>query len=277
VKSAILQFDVKADITGTLTVEFGEPIDYAGPVAKEIVLATLEGYGAHVEELRGWTAQAKGNALTMSGRASEDAVRRFINAVAVPDVTPDVESLGNAPPPGPGAAPSPGAAPAPAAAAAPPQDAALKATRLYWSSVQDILGSLKGTSRPTYASQKLWYDRYARQIEQLPILNVDVDLLDWGSAIARNLREMAFGINASVNDRNYRLASAPNGVYVGGAYGYGWGYGYAYAESKAADAAVLKRQGDAQLATQLDARWESMESSLAAMRRKLTEKYKVEF
>ncbi len=272
VKNAILQFDVKASITGTLTVEFGEPIGYAGPVAKEIVLATLDGFGAHVEELQSWTPQIKGNTLTLSGRASESAVRQFLAAVAVPNLTPDVPSPGANPAPSPGAGPAP--APAPAG---PPADLALKATRAYFASIQDVLASLKGTSRPTYSSQKLWYDRYAKQIEQLPILNVDVDLLNWGSAIARTLREMGSGITNSVNDRNYRLAAAPNGVYVGGAYGYGWGYGYAYAESKAYDAAALKRQGDAQLATQLDARWQNMETSIADMRRTLTERYKVEF
>lgn len=274
VKSAILQFDVKASITGTLTIEFGEAIGYAGPVAKEVVLATLDGYGAHIEELQGWTPEIKGNTLTLSGRASEEAVRRFLNAVAVPNVTPEVASAGANPPASPGAAPAPSATPAPTG---PTPDVALKATRAYFSSVQDILGSLKGTSRPTYSSQKLWYDRYAKQIEQLPILNVDIDLLNWGSAIARNLRSMGSGITNSVNDRNYRLAAAPNGVYVGGAYGYGWGYGYAYAESKAYDSAAMKRQGDAALATQLDANWQSMESSIADMRRKLTEKYQVEF
>ena len=43
------------------------------------------------------------------------------------------------------------------------------------------------------------------------------------------------------------------------------------------DAATLKRQGDALLATQLDARWQALETSIADVRRKLTEKYKVEF
>src|SRR5262249_31586422 len=97
--------------------------------------------------------------------------------------------------------------------AATQQDAVVKASQQYFRSVVDIVDALKGQQTPTYASMKLWYDRYAKQIEELPLLNVDTELLEWGSKVARTLREMSMGINYSAKDQSYRLAGISHGSY----------------------------------------------------------------
>jgi hypothetical protein len=153
--------------------------------------------------------------------------------------------------------------------AEPSKDDSIKASQNYYRSVVDLLNGLRHQERPTYSSMKLWYDRYAKQIEELPILGIDKELLDWGSQVSRTLREMASGINYSAKDQNYRLAQSPNGVYAG--------YGYYAGGSKSYDQAVIKRQSDAVLGVQLDGKWQAIEVSIADMRRKMVEKYKVDF
>jgi hypothetical protein len=261
-KSAFLQVDVKETIDGAIRIEFEYPIDMIRPIAKELVLAALEDYGASVEDLNRWTADAKGDTITLSGRLSEDSVRRVLGFISAPRLSPARESYGDAPPPSPGdtakATPS-------SPTGEPSRDAALKATQQYYRSVIDVVQTLKGHKADPQRSLKLWYDRAAKQIEGLPLLDVDSELLDWGSAMARNLREMASGINYAARDTNFRIHGTAGGYY-GGCSG-----------NRAADAEVIRKQYGDVLGVQLDGRWQAIETSIADMRRKLVEKYKVDF
>ena len=98
---------------------------------------------------------------------------------------------------------------------------------------------------------------------------MDKELLDWGAKVARTMREMSSGINYYAQNQSYTLASQPNGGYAG--------YGYYSANSKGYDQAVIKRQSEAKMSVDLDVRWQFVETSVADMRRKLVEKYNVDF
>ncbi len=130
--------------------------------------------------------------------------------------------------------------------------------------------SLKTQKANNQKGLKLWYDRSARQIEELPILYVDNEALDWGGKVARTLREMAFGINYTAKDTQHRVAGT-----AGNAYG-GYGYGYG-GNNVALSAEVINKQSNAVLSVSLDGTWQGLETSIADMRRKLVGKYKVEF
>ena len=132
-----------------------------------------------------------------------------------------------------------------------------------------MIDGLKKTDRPTYRSTKLWYDRYAKQVEELPILGVDKELLDWGAMVARTMREMSSGVNYYSQNQKYAVASTPSGNYGG--------YGAYYGNSRAYDASVIKKQSDAMMSVDLDKRWQAVETSVADVRRKMVEKYMVDF
>ncbi len=69
------------------------------------------------------------------------------------------------------------------------------------------------------------------------------------------------------------VASSSGGYYGGyGANGYGYGY-----NSRALDQAVVKRQADSMMSVDLDKRWQLLETSASDMRRKMVEKYNVDF
>ena len=82
-------------------------------------------------------------------------------------------------------------------------------------------------------------------------------------------REMSTGINYYAQNQKYTVASTPSGVYAG--------YNYWSANSKLYDASVIKKQSDAMMSVDLDQRWQAMETSVADMRRKMVEKYGVDF
>ena len=87
--------------------------------------------------------------------------------------------------------------------------------------------------------------------------------------VSRTLREMSSGINYYAQNQSTpwprpRTASTP-------------GTGTCYANSRAYDQSVIKKQSDAMMSVDLDKRWQAMETSVADMRRKMVEKYKVDF
>jgi hypothetical protein len=273
-KSAFLVVRVDQSIEGTMRIDFDRPVDYTALVFRDLILTVLEDHGAELPEIKSWTVSFdhKTNAAEMTGRLSENSVRKLLSMAHLPRISPGVST--SAATPAPGTAPAAAKAETPATPRPEPgattgNTAILNASQGYFRSVASLIEGLKGTERPTYRSTKLWYDRYAKQIEELPLLNVDKDLLDWGAQVARTFREMATGINYYAQNQKYTVASTPNGAYAG--------YDYAYVNSKAYDASVIKKQSDAMMSVDLDKRWQALESSIAEMRRKMVEKYRVDF
>jgi hypothetical protein len=259
VKSASLQVDVARAMQGTLRIDFRFPVDYAGPVLKELILTVLDEYGAGLPELASWNLAFDANkqAVELSGRLGEESVRRILSVVGPPRLTASTR---------PDTAAQPAAAPP---AEAPAQNDPVRTSQAYFRSVVDLLDGLKQQNRPTYRSMKLWYERYAKQIEELPILGVDQDLLAWGSKVSLTLREMASGINFSAKDQTFRLAASPTGTYDG--------YGTNDSSGPQVNRDMLKAQSNAKLSVDLDARWQAMQTSIADMRRAMVAKYKVDF
>jgi hypothetical protein len=271
-KTAFLVVQVDQGINGNIRIDFDRPVDYTAPIFRELILNLLEDYGADLPEIKSWTLRfdKKTNAAEMEGRLSAESVRKIVSLAHPPSLAPERSLAAEA------------STRAPATVGAEPKSTTRAETRItssssdvvnasqaYFRSVASMIEGLKGTERPTYRSTKLWYDRYAKQIEELSILGVDKDLLDWGAQVSRTFREMSTGINYYAQNQKYTVASDPNGVYAG--------YGYWSANSKSYDASVIKKQSDAMMSVDLDKRWQALEISIADTRRKMVEKYKVDF
>jgi hypothetical protein len=259
VKWAFLQVDVDQAIEGKITVEFDRDIAYLKPVAKAAVLAALEETGAEIDDLRSWRGGVDKKSIVMDGRLSEESVRRILSLAHPPRLTPERPALAKL-----------GPAAEAAAAGEPTRQAdaqadVVAASQGYFRAVADVLDSVKSQKGKSYHGMKLWYERSAKEIDELPILGVDKELLDWGGTVTRTLREMAYGINANVQDRKYTRASS-NGYY-GGYYG-----GNANVVQE-----TVRQQGEATLSVGLDGKWQVMTQSVADMRRKMVEKYNVDF
>src|SRR5262249_55218450 len=124
-------------------------------------------------------------------------------------------------------------------AGATPADPKLQASLKYFQAVEkklrDTRAAKGNTSFPKLANS---FTTAARQIDDLPMLNVDDELLDWGASVSTTLRSMALTAQAAggqIDLLEYNKAmvqvTTPN-YYYGSSYGvYGgpWGgagYGY---------------------------------------------------
>ena len=263
-KLAFLQVDVKETIQGSIRVEFESSVDSLKPIAKELILEALDDFGAEVGDLKRWDVEVKDATITLTGGLSEESVRRVLSFVTAPRLSPSYESPADATTPRPLDA---GEAAQPKPPGEPTRDAALKSSQQYYRAVVDLVESLKGHKSESSRSMKLWVDRSAKQIEDLPLLNVDTELLEWGSKVALTLRETSSGINYADRDQAYRVAGTANGYY--GGYGNGG--------SRSVDAGVIKKQSGAMLNVAVEQRWQALETTIAEVRRKMVAKYKAEF
>ncbi len=265
-RSAYFAITVGETIEGKIKLDFGLPADYLIAIAKDMLKLALDDAGATLPDLNRWRTSGKDTSIILEGPLTEESTRRILSLVQPPMMSHD--SFGD---------PSRNALPEAAKAAPAPAREPLshvEAQKRYFRAVVDLLEGLRNQRAETAASMRLWYDRYAKRIDELPIVDVDADLLDFGGLASKTLREMSLGINYARNDQVYRIAGTPN---VGGVVVAGYGYYGGGGTDKAYDASVIKKQSNAVLNTQLDATWKGIDQAVADMKRKLVERYKVEF
>ena len=143
----------------------------------------------------------------------------------------------------------------------------------------------------------MWYDRYARKIDSLPILGVDEELLTFGSNIAELFRtaEMQMkGVGMRASSRRASNNPVSGGFsYSSGGYRAGWGYtsggygdqgytvrmgpGQASLQAKGRTDAIITREERQKGAASVQQIWQTIDQETYAVRRHMTEKYQIEF
>jgi hypothetical protein len=272
-----LQIKVRAadDLTGEVRLDFAGPADALKPFAKEFLLQVMEAMGAAVDDLDAWQAHVEGKSVVLSGALTERGARLLlspaINRVTGPAYA-DMQKLETAPP-----------------------DPKAGASLRYYRSVTGLLSELR-TQKPTrkVADRAYWYQQYAGKIDSLPMLNVDEELVQFGVAVSKTLRGLANlgkaaqNQNTQINAQLVDTVATGLGYYPGG-YGYGYGaygaYGYGYGvyapyqvsyDNYNQIASLTARVGATEKAIR-DQTWANIEDATTAVRRKMVEKYKIEF
>src|SRR6266446_9058563 len=167
-------------------------------------------------------------------------------------------------------------------------EAAVAASQRYFSSVKTMLDDLQQQKVKTYKQQSYWYHQFAEKIDELPMLNVDEDLLKYGSSVSTTLRGMCnLSTNVDVAQQGIRMnmgetmvSVPPSSSYYGN--GNGWGYGYGtpgYTTSvnnygMASNMIAASAGGEAAIRNKT---WQNIEEATTKIRQQMTQKYQVEF
>jgi hypothetical protein len=268
---------------GAIRVDFKSPPTALAKIGKPLLIEVLQRQGAMIDDIHDWTPSVSGNTLTLQGAMSTDGTRRVMSILELPQSLADAMQ----------SASSPGAD---------PEGSAKKlANQQYYNSVTTLVEDLREKPKrdhvKTFGQAAMWYDKYARKIDGLPILNVDDELLNYGSNIAELFRsaEMAMkgvGMRAS-NRRASNNASSGGYAYSSGGYRAGYGYnaagygdqgytvrlgpGQASLQAKGRTDAIITRQERSSGAATVQQIWQTIDQETAATRRALTQKYQIEF
>ncbi len=246
-----LTVSAEEDVTGTLVVEFRDPVAPLGEAAKPLLLEALSALGAELEDLTDWPAVSAGTSVTMKGKVSPGAMSRILSLFDLPNQADIPDYV------------SPGAAPAE------PQNSTKsvgQATKRYYSSIGTILGDLKSQKATSQGGVALWYGRYAKKIDALPVLNVDPELVKWGQQLTDGLRRVSMAYDGVSASTAYRQTISGSGYYYG-----------AGSNVTAADASRIRKQEDVYALKVNKDTWAQIDSQYAAMRKTLTVKYGIEF
>ena len=265
---------------GKIVVDFADDVSIAEPFAKPLLLDILAGAGASIHDLAQWRPATQGKEISLEGYLSIDGMRRLQSLIGspAPATSAPEQTTQHV---------SPGDLPAMKAQASLDRFKAVTAMfrdlRYDW----DNLKSLSAAS--------LYFDKYAKRIERLPLLNVDPDLLDYSDYVAQQLRAASgsvrtMGIRGGV--RQAQITSADSAPYSYGGYrygrygrygGYAGGGGYAvydpHAEMKNIDTQrrVVRTEERGKMASDV---WTIRDQVIAAtndVRREMTQRYQVEF
>ncbi len=241
VKGATFRLSLNERPEGIIIVQFGAPTQGIAAFAKPMLLEVLAAAGASIEDLKTWTTRPDGNLIVFSGPLSPDGLRRFGSLLALPVATQS------------------GIDPVDMPASSRAEDPA-RATKRYYDAVTSIIDDLKQNrtmidGRPA-ESEAVWYDRYAERVDQLPILNVDPEMIDFGDGVTQRLRALAQNERGLSLNISYRRTTS---------------------DSSQLAVSQIKRQEKTSAKGFKQAIFTEIDQASSGMRKGMTQKYKIEF
>jgi hypothetical protein len=261
-------------------IDFGQDVSALGAQTKPFITDVFTAAGFYQPDMDQWNFKAEGKRIFGRRAINEEGLKRLLGVLSPPNMgvvaMVDGDGLDVATPkPGAGAAQA-----AVAAAQAGPAKSPAAASQEYYRAVSKKLDTIGTKPSPTQTAGAL--TAQAREIEQLPILNVDPELVKWGGTVSdaflRGAQELALG------QQKAKVASANVASPVAyTTYNYNGSSGNTTPEARAAYRnAQQQRQAASQAArnaaaTQAFAVLNEVLPSRGKVRGEMTQKYGVEF
>ena len=249
---------------GRLRVHFGGDATALAPAALPLLLEILGDLGARISDVESWKVTAEPQRITFNGPLSKDGMKRVFSLIDSPTSAilasdPSQQSQSNQP------------------------SAQAYASQQYFKSLTSVLDDVRTESKEakTFGQNALWFDKWARRIDRLPIVNVDNHLLNFGRAVSGALRDMAasmrgIGINSAARSAQiYQTVTTDSSGYVGP-----WGGGYSYfTEWRNVDGERRAVRADERAKGALSARdiGRAIENETAKVRQAMSQKYSIPF
>jgi hypothetical protein len=198
---------------GKVKVDFRSDVPMTADQAKRALLHALAIRGAMIDEFNDWKPAVNGPQMTLEGYLTESGMRRLSSLFDRPPALKSNES-------------------APAATQQQQQQntgSVAQTSQHYFHQIGELLDDLSKERKrnPGYniAQIGVWMDKYAKKIDQLSVLNVDPDAIQYGATVADLLRAGYGAIRtSSARSRTRQL----NTQMTYDTYSYGQTYGYTY-------------------------------------------------
>jgi hypothetical protein len=234
-----------------IVVDLRDDAGHVAAFAKPLLLQVLSDNGALINDFQSWTAEAKGNELSLAGILSRSGLRRLLSVVDSP-ASDD-------------AAASPGEQPISQA----------EKSRQYFRTIVAMADDLKDDMKKAanLASTQLYFDKYAKRIERMPILGVDDELLQYSAFVANCLRQATGSVKTMGIQTGVRTAVGTGADYSN----YRWVDPYADLKASATERIAVRAQEKAVAATDVQSLRQAMIAATFNIRRRMTQKYQIEF
>jgi hypothetical protein len=256
-KGLTFSVSAKERFFGELRVDFNVAPTLIREAGRDIVVEICGRHGILLPEMKEWDWNVDGKAFVMSGPL--DAIS-IVNLLAVFRGSPsssDSHSMSSEPPP--------------AESSSNNTADMAKASKRYFGNVQKLLKESRNTKGLSPAERGVYSDKLSRKIDDLPMLNVDPDLLNYGANVAELIRGAGLAIrSANVAAGGQRATQANSSV------SYGWGGGWSFNDNTAYNQSLMQQAHADGMQSHLS-NMQQVDSMTAQIRRTMTERYKVEF
>jgi hypothetical protein len=258
---------VDGALSGELRLDFGESPMALTDLAKPLVQYVLDTMGAHLDDLNDWQSEVREKSIVLRGPLSVPGARLLVSPLLHPSTAVQTQPPDAAPPT--------------------QYDPKTVASLRYFHAVKKMLDDLYNQRVTSFANLAYWYNKSAKAIDELPVLNVDQDLLKYGMEVSTTLRQMStlgrgVGEQNKITEMNAQevMATIPN-AYNFSRWGPNWGYSAslpAYTTVNNYGAVYGMMATNTATEGQIRSKtWENINNATAAVRRKMTEKYQMEF
>jgi hypothetical protein len=238
-------------LNGELFVHFKTKIEPIKNYAVQLLLEALQNTGLYVRDFQNWDGFITDTFVRIKGPLSLQSLRKFGALIKTP-------------------APNPSAADMSSYQAMSVAQRGLVSSQLYFKSVSKFLEDLKADKSRDDKALAGWYDQYADQIDKLPILDVDPELVDYAGSVSQDLRAMSAAFTGLSLQRGYLQKKKQ--LYVGNSYTpyYGWQGVSKQLTDQQEELIAQSGEDRAKLSAKLD-------DATAEIRRKMTRKFMTEF
>ena len=200
IKGVTFTVEATERLNGKMTVDFGESPSALKQVAKALLFEAIEKNGMMLDdEIKNWRVLVESKEITLEGRLSTKGLRMLTDLIPFPTETVTLNQ----------ASPKPGETAPASAGSSSTADSKATTSKKYFQHVSLLVDSMRTDVRNA-GSPKLarrMVDRAALEIDRLPVLNVDEELIAYGAGVSETFRNMRnLSKNASL-DASYRQAS----------------------------------------------------------------------
>ncbi len=276
IRGISLGVTVQQDMVGAVKVDFSEDISMLGDLAKPLLLEILGNQGMMIDEIESWNVTMNDKRIQLTGPLYPSGLRRILSLIETPPALQEATQKA--------------AAEGGTSEEDEKKATTIAASKIYYKSVVSLLDELriKKKDRKTMGQIAVWYDKYARKIDRLPIANVDPDLLNYGKYVSESLRTGQSQVtDAAARSRirqnnvpeQYDITtySTPIGANWGGQYNWnGWQATPDWQRTGSLQSNV-RMEEQIKGARSANDVLRDIENATADIRRHMTEKYGVEF
>ncbi|HEY0983821.1 hypothetical protein [Schlesneria sp.] len=259
-KGITIRLTVDTGRTGTATVDFDRDAAPLKPFLDDLIAEILSRVGASSDDVQGWKWTVAGKQVKGTGTFSPGSARQVISLLEPPSITHAISASSQV-------------------TSTTPEGLQPKSSLKYCNSIRVLLDDLRATLNKEKHNHAVYFERYGRKIDDLPKLNVDPALLDFGARVSSSLRYQGQSdrmqkINAGTR-KEQTYSSYASRAYYGnvGPYNSGWNSYYSGATSPG----VIDAEANQAAKSVRFSEWKQIEDGLVAVRRAMTEKYHLEF
>jgi hypothetical protein len=272
IKGMTLGARVTKRVYGVLRIDFERDVAVLADVAKPLLLEILGEAGASIDEFAEWNVKVEEKRIALDGELTQDGLRRLFSFLEIDTTAVDATNRKTA---------------ATDDATEPSADA-YTSLEYFQSIVRHLNDLQRERGASSYYTIAVWFDKYARRIDRLPILHVDKDLVDYGQRTVSQLRNCVEAIRGAGIRSGARSAQVTSGDL-----GYGSDYGYApYALFSAVSPAsraeaqvgaveqerrAIRALEQGQSSMDVRAIIHQIQQDTSNIRRQMTERYNIEF